>query len=284
MLDSLASFPFIMNAVVGGLLVIATLSLLSFFVVLRKISFIRVGISHSALGGIAIALALGINITLTTLVFCIGIAILIGLISRSAHLREDPAIGIIFASTMALGVVASISGVYSSRLFTYLFGTILAITGSDIWVALIVFIVILGLIVGFFKPLLYASFSEDVAQVRGIPVKLLHFLLLVMISLATVSAIKLVGVILTSAMLVLPASTAYQLSGRYPRIVTASIVFGLLALMVGLLLSCKFDLQSGPSIVLTSSVIFGIVTLTTRFRKKRRFQWGGNDASELKQD
>ncbi|MGQ9603980.1 MAG: metal ABC transporter permease [bacterium] len=283
MLDSLASFPFIMNAVVGGLLVIATLSLLSFFVVLRKISFIGVGISHSALGGIAIALALGINLTLTTLVFCIAMAILIGLISRSARLREDPAIGIIFATTMALGVVvASISGVYSSRLFTYLFGTILAITGSDIWVALIVFIVILGLIVGFFKPLLYASFSEDVARVRGIPVKLLHFLLLVMISLATVSAIKLVGVILTSAMLVLPASTAYQVSGRYPRIVAASIGFGLLALMVGLLLSYKFDLPSGPSIVLTSSVIFAIVTLTTRFRKKRRLQWGGNDASELK--
>ncbi len=282
MIDPFVSAPFIKNAMIGGLLIIITLSLLSFFVVLRRISFIGVGISHSALGGIAIALASGLDITLTTLVFCMGMAILIGLISRSTRVREDSAIGITFAATMAFGVaIASISGVYSSRLFTYLFGTILGITQSDIKVALIVFILIATLIAGFFKPLLYASFSEDVARVRGVPVRMLYFLLLLMISLATVAAIKLVGIILTSAMLVLPAASAYQISGRYPRIVVASMVFGVLALIAGLMLSYKLDLPSGPSIVLTASLIFAISTLFGRLRQGRRFQSGGKDVTPL---
>lgn len=272
MLD-LINMPFLKNALLGGLIVITTLSLLSFFVVLKRISFIGVGISHSALGGVAIALASGLDVTFVTLIFCTIMAVLIGIISTSTRIREDSAIGIIFSTTMALGVaITSISGVYSSRLFGYLFGTILGITQQDIKTALLILVITGTLLAGFFKPLLYSSFSEDVARVRGVPVRLLYFLLLIMISLATVAAIKLVGIILTSAMLVLPASTGYQISGRYSTILAASLAFGVISLVLGLIASYQLDLPSGPSIVIIASLIFAIASALARLWKTRPSQ------------
>ena len=129
MLEEMLGFPFFQNALVGGLLVVVMLSLLSFFVVLRRISFIGVGISHSALGGVALGVALGVNVTLVTTLFCAAIALLIGFISRKGHIREDAAIGITFSGTMALGVtIIALSGSYTSSIFSYLFGSILSIT------------------------------------------------------------------------------------------------------------------------------------------------------------
>jgi zinc transport system permease protein len=253
------------------------LSVLSFFVVLRRISFIGVGISHSALGGVALGLALGVDPTLSTSVFCAGIALLIGFVSRKGHVREDAAIGITFSGTMALGIaIIAASGAYATSLFSYLFGSILSITRNDIYVIAVYCGVILLIVGALFKHLLHASFDEDVARVSGVPVGLLHYLLLVLIALAIVASIKLVGIVLVSALLVLPTATAGLISRTYRKMLALSVTTAIIALVAGLVLSYGFDLPSGATIVLCSCLVFFVCFAVTRLRRRKRDTGGGS--------
>jgi zinc transport system permease protein len=276
MLTEMLDLPFFQRALLGGILVVVMLSVLSFFIVLRRISFIGVGISHSALGGVAVGLALGLNTTASTTLFCAGVAVLIGFVSRRGRVREDAAIGITFSGAMALGVVlVTVSHAYVSSLFAYLFGSILSITSSDIYVIAAYCAVVLLFIGAFFRHLLHASFDQDVAKVTGVPVGLLHYLLLLLIALAIVASIKLVGIILVSAMLVLPAATAHQVARTYSRVLVVSLAAGLAALISGLVLSYVFDLPSGATIVLCSCVIFFVCFTYARLRRQRSRPHGG---------
>lgn len=270
MLEEMLSLPFFQRALVGGTLVAITLSLLSFFVVLRRIAFMGAGISHSALAGVAIGLILGTDTTLTATVFCALIALLVGYISRRGRVREDVAIGITFSGTMALGVtLIAMSGKYMSGLFSYLFGSILTITTWDIALMAFYCLATVVLIALFFRHLLLISFNESIARVSGIPVDFLHYLLLVLIAVVTVASIKLVGIILVSALLVLPAATARQLAGTYRLVLLLSVVAGLISLFTGLTLSYTFDLPSGATIVLCACALFFICfALSPRRRRK----------------
>ncbi len=277
MLSEMLGLPFFQRALVGGVLVVLMLSVLSFFVVLRRISFIGVGISHSALGGVALGLALGVDPTVSTSVFCVGIALLIGFVSRRGHVREDAAIGITFSGTMALGIVIiAASGAYVSSLFSYLFGSILSITRNDIYVIAAYCGFILLIVGALFKHLLHASFDEDVARVSGVPVGLLHYLLLVLIALAIVASIKLVGIILVSALLVLPTATANQIARTYRKVLALSVITAIIALVAGLVLSYGLDLPSGATIVLCSCLIFFVCFAVARLRRRRRETGGGD--------
>jgi zinc transport system permease protein len=270
MLEEMLSQPFIQRALVGGLLVVVMLSLLSFFIVLRRISFAGVGISHSALGGVAIGLALGVSPTLTATLFCAAVAVLIGFISRHGRVREDTAIGITFSGTMALGIVLiSLSGGYLSSLFSVLFGSLLAISRGDIYVIAVYCAVVALFVTIFFRPLLHASFDEELAQAAGTPVAFLHYSLLILIALAIVASIKLVGIILVSAMLVLPAATAYQIAQTYRKVIGLSVASAVMSLLAGLVLSYRFDLPSGATIVLCACLIFFACFAASPRRRKR---------------
>jgi zinc transport system permease protein len=276
MLNEMLDLPFFQRALGGGILVVLMLSVLSFFVVLRRISFIGVGISHSALGGVALGLALGLNPTLSTTIFCAGIALLIGFVSRKGRVREDAAIGITFSGTMALGVVLiAVSGAYGSSLFSYLFGSILSVTASDIYVIAVYCGVVLLFIGALFRHLLHASFDEDVAMVTGVPVVFLHYLLLVLVAMAIVASIKLVGIVLVSALLVLPAATANQIARTYGSLLVLSVTAGVVSLLAGLVLSYRFDLPSGATIVLCSCVLFFVCFVAARLRRKATRPHGG---------
>jgi len=276
MLGEMLSFPFFQRALLGGLMIAVMLSVLSFFVVLRRMSFIGVGISHSALGGVAIGLALGLSPTLTTTIFCVAVALLIGYISRRGRVREDAAIGIIFSGTMALGVtVIALSGSYMSSLFSYLFGSILSISPADIRVIAIYSVAIIILISAFFKHLLNASFNEEVAKVTGIHVEFLHYMLLVLVSLAIVASIKLVGIVLVSALLVLPAATANLIARTYGKVLAFSVLSSIVSLVIGLVLSYRLDLPLGATIVLCSCCIFFMCLAVSRLRDRRRPTPGG---------
>jgi zinc transport system permease protein len=276
MLEEMLGLPFFRHALIGGLLVVVMLSVLSFFVVLRRISFIGVGISHSALGGVAVGVVLGLNITMTATVFCLAIALLIGFMSRKGHIREDAAIGIIFSGTMALGVaLIAASGTYTSSVFSYLFGSILSITETDIYIISVYCVAIVILIRIFFRPLLHASFDEEVARATGVRVGLLHYLLLALISLAIVASIKLVGIVLVAALLVLPAATANQIATTYRKMLALSVISGIVSLVVGLLVSYSLDLPSGAAIVLCACVIFLACFVLSPRRRRRRTIEGG---------
>jgi zinc transport system permease protein len=203
----------------------------------------------------------------------------IGFISQKGHVREDAAIGIIFSGTMALGVtLIAVSGGYLSSLFSYLFGSILSITTGDIYVIAVYCASVLLLIALFFKNLLYASFNQEVAKATGVPVDFLHYLLIVLISVAIVASIKLVGIVLVAALLVLPAATANQIASTYGRVLALSVLSGVGSLLLGLLLSYRFDLPSGATIVLCACAIFFLCFACSPRRHLRRPRQGGQNA------
>src|SRR4030042_6542776 len=172
-------------------------------------SFIGAGISHAALGGVAIGFFTGINPTITAIFYCIAVAIGIELVSRKGKVSEDVSIGIFFAASMALGIVLiSLAKKYNVDLFGYLFGNILAITDGEVILSLFVAVVAIGVIVLFLKEIFMTTYNEEIARASGISVKTINILFLVDLSVSIVIAMKIVGIILISALLVIPGATA----------------------------------------------------------------------------
>jgi len=248
---------FMQRALAAGLLIAVLCALFSVFVVLRRFSFIGVGISHSAFGGVALGYLLGLDPTLMAVLFAAAVALLIGLVKRRSRLHEDTAIGIFFSLTMALGILfIGLSGRYNVDLFGYLFGNILAITRTDLITMAVIAPVIFILMLSVFKELMFLSFDEEVAQASGVAVGEVYYFFLLAMAVTIVIAIKLIGIILVSAMMVLPAATARQMVDRYRCLVWWSVALAVTATVAGLMLSYFLDLASGATIVLVAGLLF----------------------------
>jgi zinc transport system permease protein len=261
---------FMQRALVAGVLIACLCALFSVFVLLKRLSFIGVGISHSAFGGVALGFLLGMNPTITAVLFSGAIALLIGFINRQGKLHEDTAIGIFFALTMALGIVfIGLSRRYNVDLFGYLFGNILAITRGDLVLMLVLAPLVFALVLSLFKELLFLSFDEQVAQVSGVAVSAVYYVFLLAMAITIVIAIKLIGIVLVSALLVLPAATARQLTDNYRGLVLYSVIIGVISTVVGLILSYQLNLASGATIVLFAGLLFFVSLLYARVKERR---------------
>ena len=261
---------FMQRALIAGVLVSVLLSILGFFVVLRKMSFIGVGIAHAAFGGVALGHLLGIPVFLSASVFSVAAGLGIGAVTRRGRIKEDTAIGIFFAAGMALGVLfLSLKPGYITDLASYLFGSILTVTPTDLWIIAAAAFLILVLLALFFKELLASSFDAELARASGIPEGFLFYLLLGLVSLGIVSAIKLVGIILVSALLVLPAATALQWSRRYGCVLALSALFGLAYTVSGLAISYWIDIPSGATIVILGTAVFLLSLAISPLRRRK---------------
>jgi zinc transport system permease protein len=268
MFDSLIQSPFLLRSLAVGLTVAVLCSVLSVYVVLRRMAFIGQGIGHAAFGGIALGLWLfpaaifeiDWRVYLVAVAFCLANALAIGFIARCSELSEDTAIGILFVVSMALGAVFfKLNPMAVSDLFSYLFGSVLAVTWRDARLTLALAVVVLGLIAWFFKELQLICFDEEMGRVAGIPTGALHNLLLLLLSLTVVVAVKIVGIVLVSAALVLPGATARLVSRSFGGLMAAAVGFGLLATGAGLLITNWVDVPAGASVVLTQSLVFAAV-------------------------
>jgi len=250
-------YAFVQRALIAGILVGVLCGVLGFFVVLKRLSFIGVGISHSAFGGIAIGVLAGVEPLLAAAVFSTAVAWAIGWLSRKGRLHEDTAIGILFSSAMALGVaLISLSSTYQVDLFGYLFGNILAVSASDLWLLGSIAMVVLGVVGLLFKELLFLAFDEEVARANGLPVTALYFVLLGCLALAVVAAIRVVGIVLVEALLVIPAAIGYQLAHGYRAMLCLSVAAAVLSAVVGLFVSYFLNVAAGATIVLVLTVLF----------------------------
>jgi zinc transport system permease protein len=251
------SHAFMQRAFVAAVMVSLLCSVMSVFVVLKRLSFIGVGISHAAFGGVALGLVLGVDPTVSAVVFCLLVAGAIGAISRKGVVHEDAAIGLFFAATMALGVVLiGLLRGYQVDVFGYLFGNILAVSRSDLWVIVPLTVGLLSIVGLLGKELLFLCFDEEMAKVSGLPVGLMYYLLLGMVALTVVASIRIVGIVLVSALLVIPGATGFQVARSYRSMVQTSIGVGLVSALVGLGLSYWLNVAAGASIVLIGTVIF----------------------------
>jgi len=270
------AYGFAQRALLGGLLIAATCSIMSFFIIVRRLAFAGVGVSHAAFGGVAIGVAAGVNPILTAGGFCVLVAGGIGWFSRKGRLHEDTVIGILFAASMALGVLLmSFADAYNQDLLSYLFGSILAMSWTDVVVIAVMTVLSIGFLVLFFKELLFLSFDEETATASGIPVRFVYYGLLVTMALTIVVSIKLVGIVLVSALLVIPGAIGLQLCRNYRAVLVTALVASLASVTAGLFLSFHFDVPSGATMVMVQFVLFVLAfalsprrTYISRFRRR----------------
>lgn len=259
------SYGFMQRALITGVVVSILTGIISVFVVLRRVAFVGSGISHAAFGGVAIGFLAGINPIITAMIYSILIAFGIERISSRGRVAEDTAIGVFFSSSMALGIVLiSLSKSYNIDLFGYLFGSILAISEKEMWLTIIITLVILTILVVIMKELLLITFNEELAVVSGIPTGLIKSVFLISMAVAIVMSIKVVGIILVSALLVIPGAVAQLISRRFYPMMLISCLTAFSSVIAGLYLSYHFDLSPGGTIVLIITVLFFAAFLKNR--------------------
>jgi len=266
----------LLPGLLAGVAVVLLCAVLSVLVVLKRLSFIGQGISHSAFGGIGVAAvagvlgtggALGISEFLIVLSFCVVSAIGMALVSDDRHegansVEADTAIGVFLVASMALGAVLLAYRLRSGKMSgsagweSVLFGQVLAVDRSGAMVAGAVAAVVLGVLWWFRRATLFWAFDEGGAAAFGVPTTRMRLLLMVLLSLATVTAMKLVGVVLATALLVLPGAAALRWSARMRPVVLLSCGLGLLGLMAGVVASLEMSLPTGACIVLALTLIF----------------------------
>ncbi|MEW6552985.1 MAG: metal ABC transporter permease [Actinomycetota bacterium] len=265
------AYGFAQRALVGGIVIALLCSLISFFVVVRRLAFVGMGISHAAFGGVAIGLAAGIDPLLSAGAFCATVAMGIGWFSRKGRIHEDTVIGILFATAMAMGVVlVRMAGAYNLDLMAYLFGSILAMSWTDVAAAAAIAFLAAAFIVLFFKELLFISFDEETAVASGLAVRSVYYGLLLTMALTVVVSIKLVGIILVSALLVIPGAAGMQLFRNYRGALVAALVVGVASVVLGLYISFWYDVASGATIVL---VMFAFFLVSMALSPRRAYMW-----------
>jgi ABC-type Mn2+/Zn2+ transport system permease subunit len=269
-LVELFSLAFMQRAFVTAILIGTVTALIGSYVVLRGLAFIGASIAHASFGGVVLGLLLGWNPVITAIIFSVGTGLGIAAISESRRIKEDTAIGIFFAATMALGIfLIGFLHDYVLSIFNFLFGDILAVTPQDLWLTLALTLGVLGTVLLLYKEFLLITFDPEVARAQGFPVRLLHAIFIVLIALTVVVSLKVVGIILVSALLVIPAATAYQLARDFRRMQWLAILFSLAATIGGLLLSYFLDTPSGATIVLWATAIFFAVWSGRAVRLRR---------------
>ncbi|HUX07922.1 MAG TPA: metal ABC transporter permease [Acidobacteriota bacterium] len=267
--------PFLRYALVAGLLASVAFGIVGTYVVVRRISYIAGAISHSVLGGIGLGLLLQKKAGLTWFHPMLGAvaaavlsALVIGVVSLYARQREDTVIGAIWVVGMAAGLLflAMVPG-YTDPM-SYLFGNILLITGSDIWLvaALDALVVALGIL--FYSQLTAVCFDEEFSRARGMRVDLYYFLLLVLTALTVVLLVSVVGIVLVVALLTLPAAAAGQFSGRMWQMMLFASLFCMLFITSGLGVSYALSLPTGPTIVMIAAAVYLVVALGRGWRRR----------------
>jgi len=265
------TYPFMLRALGAALIVGIVCPVLGTYVVLRGMAFFGDALAHIILPGVVIAFLLGWPIGLGALIVGVLAALLIGGISRRREIREDAAIGVVFAGAFALGIaLLSLQRSYAVDLTHILFGNLLGVSTADLWLAGILGALVIFTIFIFYKEFLVLSFDPILAQTLRLPVTFLQNLLLVLLAVVIVVSIQAVGVALVLAMLVTPASAAYLLTQRLPTMMVLAAIIGSACALIGLYLSYFLNLPSGPAIVLVETAVFILIFL---LGPRRGFLW-----------
>ena len=255
-IEGLMEYHFLQNALMTAIVIGVVSGAVGCFIILRSMSLMGDAISHAVLPGVALSFMLGINFFIGAIVFGLLASFIIIFIKENSVIKGDTAIGITFSSFLALGVILIGLANSSTDLFHILFGNILAVQDSDMWLTFGVSGLVLLFVGLFFKGLLLTSFDPVLAKTMGINVNFYHYLLMGMLTLVSVTAMQSVGTILIVAMLITPAATAYLFTSSLKSMMLLASTLGALTSVLGLFLGYSFNIAAGSSIVLTSTIIF----------------------------
>jgi zinc transport system permease protein len=251
------TYPFVQHGLIGGIAAALICAMLGVFIVLKRASLIGEGVAHLSFGGIAIGLFAGIYPLYTALVLSLMGTLAISYLQKKKLVYFETAIGIIFSFGLALGaVLASLSGGFNVDLFSYLFGDILTISNQDLILIVLLTIAVVIFALVFYKELMQLTFDEQGARLAGVPVGMFDLVFNVMTALAVVVSIKIVGSLLVSSLLILPAASALQISHSFRSTITNSALIGVVCVIFGLFASFFYDIATGGAIVLINIAIF----------------------------
>lgn len=255
------TYAFMQRGLIAGVLVSISCAVLSAYVVWRGMAFVGDAMAHTILPGVVVAFLQGVNLFIGALIAGLLTALGIGWLSRNREVREDTAIGVMFSGFFALGILL-LSRVQSYRDLTHiLFGDILGVSPTGLWVMAAVTVIVLTAVVLFYKELLLTSFDPGHAVAIGLSPEVVRYGLLVLLALTVVSAIQAVGVVMVIALLVTPAATASLLVRRLPQIMLIGALLAISASLVGLYASYYAGVASGAAIVLTLTAFFVLAFL-----------------------
>lgn len=251
------SYGFMQRGLAASLMVGVLCAVIGCYVVLRSMAFLGDAMAHAILPGVAVAYLLKGSLFIGALSAALVVALGIGFLSRQGTIKEDTAIGILFAAALSLGIaLISSAKTYATDLTHILFGNVLGVSSGDLWLTACVGLLVLALIVLFYKELLVISFDPVLAATLRLPAERLRTLMLVLIALTIVVSLQTVGVGLVTAMLVTPAATASLLTRRLPTMMAISAAMGALSAIIGLFLSFHVNIASGAAVVMTATVLF----------------------------
>ncbi len=257
-INGLYEFHFLQNTLITAVVIGIVSGAVGCFIILRGMSLMGDAISHAVLPGVAISYILGINFFIGAIAFGLLSSLIITYIKNNSLIKGDTAIGITFSSFLALGIILIGVANSSTDLFHILFGNILAVQDIDKWLTIGVSIFLLIVIALFFKQLLITSFDPLMAKAIGMKVNFYHYLLMVLLTLVSVTAMQSVGTILIVAMLFTPAATAYLYTNSLKKMLILSSSIGAISSVLGLFIGYTFNIAAGSSIVITSAIIFAV--------------------------
>jgi zinc transport system permease protein len=255
--------PFLMRALAVGIGVAAVAGPIGCFVVWRRMAYVGDTMAHSALLGVAIGLLFSVPMLIGVLAATVSIALaLVALQTARPWLSSDALLGILAHSSLSFGLLAiGLLPWVRIDLLSYLFGDILSVTTADVWVVWVGGVAILAALAAIWRPLLAASVNEDLARAEGLPVVKAKLLFTVLIAVVIGLAMKLVGILLITSLLIIPAVTARRFSGSPEAMALAAAAIGALAVVAGLTGSMLFDVPAGPSIVASAALLFALSQL-----------------------
>ncbi|HCO18385.1 MAG TPA: ABC transporter [Tissierellales bacterium] len=245
------------RAIIVGIFIALSSALLGIFLVLKKYSMIGDGLAHVSFATVAIALFFGTSPLLVSIPIVILSSIFIMQLNEKAGLHGDAAIGLVSSFSVALGVlISSVAGGFNIDLFSYLFGSILAIKDSDMYLSIVLAGFVIALVVFFYNDLFAVTHDEEFASVIGIRTKLMNYLIATLASITIVLGIRVVGTMLISSMIVFPTVTALQVSRSFKSTIVISALISVAAVIIGVLASYVLNFPSGATIVMVNALVF----------------------------
>ena len=256
------TFEFMQRALIVAVIIGIVSAVVGSFVILKSMAFIGDALPHASFGGVAVAFVLGVNLQLGAAVMAVIVALAIGFIARRGVVRYDTAIGIMFIAGFALGIlIVSRQDGYVVDLFSFVFGNVLGVSWTDVWITAGLGAFVLAAVTVFYKELLFVAYDPSMAAASGVPVGIVQYGLLLLIALTVVMALQVMGIVLVLAMLVAPAATAQLLTRRLTSMMAIGACVGVASSVIGLYAAWYADVSASAAIVLTAASGFAVAFL-----------------------
>jgi len=264
-------YQFVQNAFVASVLLSILIGLVGSYIVARRLVFLSGGITHASFGGVGIAWYLGLNPIAGAAVFAVLTALGLEVLTQNKKLREDSAIGMLWSFGMAIGIFfVFLTPGYAPNLMSYLFGDILTISSTDVWLLVALSIITLIFYAVFYHAILFYAFDPNYAKTQHLPVVFINIILKIIIALVIVFSIRAVGIILLISLLTIPANVANLFTNKFTKIISFSFLVSMISLIVGIIFSYWFNVPTGATVVLTLIILYLIARLIISIRNSTR--------------